>query len=152
MLSVTIASICLGFGLWTQAHAEHCVDVYDCHHTICSGDNQRGACVHHACTCEDPCLPSPCSHEECSRTNVYPFYHCTGVCESSPCQHGGSCVRTNSGRQYQCQCATGFTGTNCESRLDTHPCLAHPGPCEAHQTCLTTHLFPYYQCQVTGFH
>lgn len=33
-------------------------------------------------------------------------------CASSPCQNGGSCI--NRLNMYYCECATGFSGINCE--------------------------------------
>ena len=39
-------------------------------------------------------------------------------CAPSPCQNGGVCVdQVNS---YQCNCATGYIGTNCETRGMVH--------------------------------
>nr|XP_006814129.1 PREDICTED: tenascin-X-like [Saccoglossus kowalevskii] len=34
-------------------------------------------------------------------------------CASNPCQNGGQCTNTPSG--YECECAEGYTGTNCET-------------------------------------
>ena len=34
-------------------------------------------------------------------------------CESSPCQHGGTCTDQING--YNCTCGGGYAGTNCET-------------------------------------
>ncbi|KJH41517.1 EGF-like domain protein [Dictyocaulus viviparus] len=43
----------------------------------------------------------------------------------NPCKNGALCMVT-SGRNYQCKCATGYYGKNCEHKIDAcygHPCL-----------------------------
>ena len=32
----------------------------------------------------------------------------------NPCQNGGSCIKTNNRRGYDCACKFGFVGYNCE--------------------------------------
>ena len=36
------------------------------------------------------------------------------VCDSKPCQNGGTCAITSDG-DYQCSCSAGFSGTTCET-------------------------------------
>lgn len=38
-----------------------------------------------------------------------------GPCESDPCENGGTCQSTDGG-DYACECLTGWTGVNCETR------------------------------------
>ena len=50
-------------------------------------------------------------------------------CFSSPCQHGGLCLKgsspsTRQGERFTCQCPSMFTGPRCEARRD--PCLDSP--------------------------
>src|SRR5262245_49792859 len=50
-------------------------------------------------------------------------------CAGNPCQNGGTC--TAQGDSYTCQCALGYTGTNCETNIDdcaSSPCQ-HGGTC-----------------------
>lgn len=52
-----------------------------------------------------------------------------GQCESNPCQNGATC--NNGVNEYQCACAIGYTGNNCETVINycvTQPCL-HNGTC-----------------------
>lgn len=37
-------------------------------------------------------------------------------CESSPCKHGATCIDLVNA--YQCNCAPGFSGLNCEINID----------------------------------
>ena len=39
-------------------------------------------------------------------------------CDSKPCQNGGTCVEDTTG--YTCTCASGYTGTNCQTGKVTH--------------------------------
>ncbi|XP_066265125.1 uncharacterized protein [Branchiostoma lanceolatum] len=44
-------------------------------------------------------------------------------CQSQPCQNGGQCI--DGINRYDCQCAAGFAGTNCELNIDecqSQPC------------------------------
>ena len=39
-------------------------------------------------------------------------------CSPNPCQNGGAC--TDGVNSYQCTCAAGYTGTNCETSEYSH--------------------------------
>lgn len=41
------------------------------------------------------------------------------LCYSAPCANGGNCIRREGG--YTCQCTADFTGTNCETKIDSLP-------------------------------
>ncbi|KAJ8312063.1 hypothetical protein KUTeg_009436 [Tegillarca granosa] len=54
----------------------------------------------------------------------------TNECQSNPCQNGGNCQ--DFVNRYECTCAPGYTGTNCETEIDecqnidecqSNPCL-----------------------------
>lgn len=38
-------------------------------------------------------------------------------CADSPCRHGGTCVDREPARRYDCVCAFGYTGHDCELEL-----------------------------------
>ena len=70
-------------------------------------------------------------------------------CSPNPCDNGGTC--TDVGRDHQCACPFGFTGTECESLTD--PCS--PPPCQNEGVCgrgeqpgeYTCDCFPGYDGQ-----
>ncbi|XP_028137681.2 basement membrane-specific heparan sulfate proteoglycan core protein isoform X7 [Diabrotica virgifera virgifera] len=57
-----------------------------------------------------------------------PFRHVS--CSNKPCQNGGQCYPL-SPTEYQCACAPGFTGRNCETSENK----CDPNPCENQGTC-----------------
>ncbi|XP_072390117.1 basement membrane-specific heparan sulfate proteoglycan core protein isoform X26 [Diabrotica undecimpunctata] len=57
-----------------------------------------------------------------------PFRHVS--CSNKPCQNGGQCYPL-SPTEYQCACASGFTGRNCETSENK----CDPNPCENQGTC-----------------
>ena len=66
-------------------------------------------------------------------------YHFAGGCFSDPCMNGGECVDVfdvNNPLAYRCSCPMGFTGADCESRIDycaSQPCR-HSGWCTSMTT------------------
>lgn len=40
------------------------------------------------------------------------------TCAETPCFHAGTCRETDGGRGYRCECPAGYTGLNCEKKLD----------------------------------
>uniref|UniRef100_A0AC34FEV5 Slit n=1 Tax=Panagrolaimus sp. ES5 TaxID=591445 RepID=A0AC34FEV5_9BILA len=51
-------------------------------------------------------------------------------CVNSPCKHGGTCVRGVK-RSYECRCAVGYYGKNCENEIDA----CYGVPCENNGRC-----------------
>uniref|UniRef100_A0A914Z2S6 Uncharacterized protein n=1 Tax=Panagrolaimus superbus TaxID=310955 RepID=A0A914Z2S6_9BILA len=51
-------------------------------------------------------------------------------CVNSPCKHGGTCVRGVK-RSYECLCAVGYYGKNCENEIDA----CYGVPCENNGKC-----------------
>uniref|UniRef100_A0A8K9WM15 Notch receptor 2 n=1 Tax=Oncorhynchus mykiss TaxID=8022 RepID=A0A8K9WM15_ONCMY len=72
-------------------------------------------CRYH-CECESGWVGQHCDQEK-------------DECQSSPCQHSGSCVDRLNG--YSCQCRPGFTGLN---QVNIEECAS--SPCENHGTCV----------------
>ena len=52
--------------------------------------------------------------------NVYAI---PATCAADPCQHGSACVPTTDASLYQCECAAGYEGRNCD--VDTDDCLSN---------------------------
>src|SRR5262245_32999946 len=57
-------------------------------------------------------------------------------CSPNPCQNGGTCKATGSTR-YSCTCASGYSGTDCETPFD---CGALSPPASGTVTAATTTL------------
>jgi hypothetical protein len=53
-------------------------------------------------------------------------------CEMSPCLNGSRCTDGPGTNDYQCDCAPGYTGTNCETEIDE----CESGPCANGANCL----------------
>ena len=48
--------------------------------------------------------------------NIYPsISFLAPTCSSNPCLNGAACFEAGSGNGFICQCASGYTGTNCET-------------------------------------
>ncbi|XP_070180749.1 fibropellin-3-like [Littorina saxatilis] len=96
------------------------------------------------------CLPRPCSDTEV----CIPVYPVAGdgpsafcrympreikVCDSGPCQNGGSCEDLVS--TYTCHCLAGYTGDNCQTDIDecaSSPCQ-NGGSCADQVNVYTCH-------------
>ncbi|XP_041478166.1 sushi, von Willebrand factor type A, EGF and pentraxin domain-containing protein 1-like [Lytechinus variegatus] len=71
-------------------------------------------------------------HLSTNNTGALSVQECTDIneCVSEPCQNGATCVDLRG--NFQCICAPGFTGSNCEIDVDEcalyRPCL-HSGTC-----------------------
>ncbi|XP_039253188.2 uncharacterized protein LOC120330347 [Styela clava] len=96
----------------------------------------------------EPVLPDPCGRYYCGRgrcTSI-PTVHCecdqgfTGercdiainLCDSDPCQNGGTCHSQFD--RYLCQCRRGFSGDNCERERT----LCNPNPCQHNGVCISS--------------
>ncbi|KAH3725835.1 hypothetical protein DPMN_051686 [Dreissena polymorpha] len=88
----------------------------------------NGNCLVGSCTCN-------AGYQDDGTTK-----NCTDIneCVSDPCLNDAACV--NGLAKYTCQCAVGWTGTNCET--DINECASVP--CRNGATC--THGLDAYQC------
>ncbi len=66
------------------------------------------------------------------------------ICDTSPCQNGGSCQSFDLGRQYTCSCQGGWTGQDCQIAPD--PCRSRP--CRNNGEC-TVNTIGEVDCQCT---
>lgn len=88
---------------------------------------------------------------------VGPGFDSNGSCTPNPCAHNGTCVEE--GPIYQCRCALGFTGWNCETGLACFAQLNITGfaitgfaevpecesqPCHGNATCVD--FVNHYEC------
>lgn len=55
--------------------------------------------------------------------------HCeveSNPCISSPCNNGGTCMPGQNGTSFQCACANGWSGLNCERSPIHGACASQP--------------------------
>lgn len=70
------------------------------------------------------------------------------ACGSAPCTHGGSCIGHNM-YHYECNCAHGYLGTNCEVEEPPPPSplpAPPPSPCSPHGETSTPRADQSYSC------
>ncbi|XP_050532124.1 protein crumbs isoform X2 [Daktulosphaira vitifoliae] len=88
------------------------IDVDDCETAVCPPNSM---CVDgiasYTCHCKSGYIGSP---PNCSETTI---------CNSNPCQNGGSCTLVGN-NQFNCSCQLGFSGQTCQ--IDIDECLSKP--------------------------
>lgn len=47
----------------------------------------------------------------------YSYFLDISPCDSSPCEHGGSCIRQGITQNYVCNCVPGYTGNLCQTGM-----------------------------------
>ncbi|XP_064622660.1 uncharacterized protein LOC135484892 [Lineus longissimus] len=127
-----------------------CVDGVNSHTCTCAA----GWTDDHCQTNIDECASSPC-HPECACLDAVNSYSCwcppstttqpastcvapPDACFSRPCLNNGTCSLGPSAIGYDCACASGWKGTNCEINIDE--CAS--SPCQNNGTC-TDHVNGY---------
>lgn len=101
---------------WQGRSCDQCIRYPGCQHGTCNQPWQ--------CTCDEGWGGLFCNQD---------LNYCTN---HKPCKNGGTCTNTGQG-SYTCACPHGFTGTNCEVRVDG--CLSgHAPPCANGGTCLSS--------------
>ncbi|XP_047472308.1 protein slit-like isoform X1 [Penaeus chinensis] len=68
------------------------------------------------------------------------------LCYTRPCQNGGTC-RSGPGQQYECRCAAGFHGSECQYKIDA----CYGNPCDNGGTCKVFETGRYACHCPTGF-
>ncbi|XP_050423737.1 protein crumbs isoform X2 [Adelges cooleyi] len=88
------------------------IDVDDCESAVCPPNS---LCIDgiasYTCHCKSGYIGSP---PNCTEVTI---------CNSSPCQNGGSCNLIGN-NQYNCSCLPGYTGQTCQ--IDIDECLSKP--------------------------
>lgn len=90
---------------WTGPNCDQCVRYPGCKHGTCNTPNQ--------CICDEGWGGHFCNED---------LNYCT---RHQPCKNNATCRNTGHG-QYTCDCPDGYTGTNCEIRVQNcslQPCL-----------------------------
>ncbi|VDK69073.1 unnamed protein product [Litomosoides sigmodontis] len=96
---------------WTGSNCDQCVKYPGCKHGTCKLPNQ--------CICDEGWGGHFCNED---------LNYCT---RHQPCKNNATCRNTGHG-QYTCECSEGYTGTNCETRVEN--CSAQP--CSNGATCV----------------
>ncbi|XP_028419311.1 von Willebrand factor-like [Dendronephthya gigantea] len=86
--------------------------IRDCKFDVCACNNHPASCM-----CESfAAYATSCSQAGVPITwrNLPRFAECRAPCASGPCRNGATCI--NQGNDYECRCASGYGGRQCESR------------------------------------
>merc|ERR1712168_1602079 len=69
------------------------------------------------CDCFAPWSGQHCDviSDPMSAVSVVNIMQQNAPCDSQPCMNGGTCIRSGLSNDYECFCASGFNGENCEN-------------------------------------
>ncbi|XP_030628115.1 protein eyes shut homolog [Chanos chanos] len=98
-------------------------------------------------TCVSTNQPTAPASYTCICRSGYTGRHCEteiNECDSSPCQHNGTC--TDFVGYYKCLCPSGFVGTNCE--VDVNACALPNATCPPRSICVDLPEGLKYTCSL----
>ncbi|CAB3983234.1 EGF-like repeat and discoidin I-like domain-containing 3 [Paramuricea clavata] len=91
--------------------------IEDCEYDVCACNNHPASCL-----CEEfDAYATMCSivGDPIIWRNHSQFSECNSSCAEAPCRNGATCI--NRGKDYNCKCADGYSGKQCDIRTCENP-------------------------------